>query len=135
MSRLRRKQNGFGLATIDISPLIDVVFILLIFFVITTTFTRQTGVEVNKPRARSSIDLKRDSLMIAITQEGAIHIHERQVDKLTLRNLLRKIISEKPNVSIIIMADKKSMAGTIIEVIDECNLAGAKNVSIASIKD
>ena len=135
MTSFRKKDRNLRLASIDISPLIDVVFILLIFFVITTTFTRQTGVDVNKPKASSSKDLRRDSLMIAITQEGTIHVHERQVDKLTLRNLLRKLVSRKPNLPIIIVADKKSMAGITVEVLDECNLAGARNVSLAAIKD
>ena len=65
---------------IEMGPLMDIVFILLIFFVVTSSFTRETGVDVTKPQAQSASQLEKENLLIAITREGTIHMNERQVD-------------------------------------------------------
>lgn len=134
MKSFRDRQEKMELASIDISPLIDVVFILLIFFVITTTFSRQTGVDINKPKAASSVELSSESLLIAVTREGTIHIHDRQVDINSLRNIIRTSIADNRELSVIITADRNSSTGKVIEVLDECKNAGVVNVSIASTK-
>ena len=75
LSRKSRRQ-----LTVDIAPLMDMVFILLIFFIVTSTFTRETGVDVSKPKAQSASEVKKESIMIAITRSGTIHVNERQVN-------------------------------------------------------
>ncbi len=120
---------------LDIGPLLDMVFILLIFFVVTTTFTRQTGVEVKKPKASSASRIKDKTVLIAITREGTVHIHEKQVDLPGLQNILKKEKLRRPNVRAVIIADRQSVSGRMVEVIDQCNLAGIGNVSIAAVKN
>ena len=79
----RRKQKDVG---IEMGPLMDIVFILLIFFVVTSSFTRETGVDVTKPQAQSASQLEKENLLIAITREGTIHMNERQVDLASLHH-------------------------------------------------
>ena len=125
----RKKQKDMG---IDMGPLMDIVFILLIFFVVTSSFTRETGVDVTKPPAQSASQLEKDNLLIAITREGTIHINERQVDLASLQDILKQSLAKTPDREAVIIADKGSETGVLVQVIDACNLSGVKKVSIAA---
>jgi len=115
------------------APLIDMVFILLIFFLVTTSFTRETGVEVNRPKAATAGELDRDTILIAITRQGHIFMHNRRISLSELGTLVREEVQKSGGTrSVVIIADKTSHTGTLIDVMDECNIAGAKKVSIAS---
>jgi biopolymer transport protein ExbD len=120
-------------ATIDIAPLLDMVFILLIFFVVTSTFTRETGVEVSKPQAQSASNLEKENILIAITRDGTIHIDERQVDLAGLSDVLKRILAKNPEREAVLIADKDAMTGKLVSVIDACTIAGVKKVSIAAL--
>ena len=117
---------------IDMGPLMDIVFILLIFFVVTSSFTRETGVDVTKPQAQSASQLEKENLLIAITREGTIHINERQVDLASLQDILKQSLAKTPDREAVIIADKGSETGVLVQVIDACNLSGIKKVSIAA---
>ena len=117
---------------IDMGPLMDIVFILLIFFVVTSSFTRETGVDVTKPQAQSASQLEKENLLIAITREGTIHINERQVDLASLQDILKQSLAKTPDREAVIIADKDSETGVLVQVIDACNLSGVKKVSIAA---
>lgn len=123
------------LAEINISPLIDMVFILLIFFIITTNFNRQTGVEVSKPKAQSAVYQGQKTILIGITREGTIHIFGRQVGIDRVKHIIARELEKQPDASIIIVADRQSLLGQAVAVMDQCALAGAKNVSIAADKE
>ena len=125
----RKKQKDMG---IDMGPLMDIVFILLIFFVVTSSFTRETGVDVTKPQAQSASQLEKENLLIAITREGTIHINERQVDLASLQDILKQSLAKTPDREAVIIADKGSETGVLVQVIDACNLSGIKKVSIAA---
>ena len=125
----RKKQKDMG---IDTGPLMDIVFILLIFFVVTSSFTRETGVDVTKPQAQSASQLEKENLLIAITREGTIHINERQVDLASLQDILKQSLAKTPDREAVIIADKGSETGVLLQVIDACNLSGVKKVSIAA---
>jgi len=120
-------------AAIDISPLMDMVFILLIFFVVTSTFTRETGVEVTKPQAQSASQLEKENILIAITREGTIHVNERQVDLAGLRDILADILVKNSDREAVLISDKAAMTGILVQVIDACNIAGVKKVSVAAL--
>jgi biopolymer transport protein ExbD len=120
-------------ANIDIGPLMDMVFILLIFFVVTSTFTRETGVEVTKPQAQTASQLEKENILIAITRDGSIHIDERQVDLAGLSDVLKGIIAKNPEREAVLIADKEAITGKLVSVIDACTLAGVKKVSIAAL--
>ena len=125
----RKKQKDMG---IDMGPLMDIMFILLIFFVVTSSFTRETGVDVTKPQAQSASQLEKENLLIAITREGTIHINERQVDLASLQDILKQSLAKTPDREAVIIADKGSETGVLVQVIDACNLSGVKKVSIAA---
>ena len=125
----RRKQKDVG---IEMGPLMDIVFILLIFFVVTSSFTRETGVDVTKPQAQSASQLEKENLLIAITREGTIHMNERQVDLASLQDILKQSLAKAPDREAVVIADKESEIGVLVQVIDMCNLAGVKKVSIAA---
>ena len=125
----RRKQKDVG---IEMGPLMDIVFILLIFFVVTSSFTRETGVDVTKPQAQSASQLEKENLLIAITREGTIHMNERQVDLASLHDILKHSLAKAPDREAVVIADKESETGVLVQVIDMCNLAGVKKVSIAA---
>ena len=122
-------------AEVNIGPLIDMVFILLIFFVITTNFNRQTGVDVTKPKAQSAISQGQKTLMIGITREGTIHVHGRQVHFDRLRTLVGTEVGKNPAMSVVIIADQDASVGKTVQVMDQCALAGAAKVSIAAEKE
>ena len=124
-----RKKKDMG---IEMGPLMDIVFILLIFFVGTSSFTRETGVDVTKPQAQTASQLEKENLLIAITREGTIHMNERQVDLASLQDILKQSLSKNPDREAVVIADKEAETGVLVQVIDMCNLAGVKKVSIAA---
>ena len=119
---------------INLSPLIDMVFLLLIFFIVTTVFIEETGVEVKKPKAASAETLEKKSILIAVTREGKIVYGGREIGLNGLRGLVSRLLGEQ-EVPVIILADEASRSGVVVDVIDECKLAGAKQVSIAAERE
>ena len=120
-------------AGVDISPLIDCVFILLIFFIVTTTFVEETGVEVDKPQAVSSVQLEKTSILLALTAKGEVIYGGREIGFSGVRELVKRML-QKEDVPVVIQVDAAADSGLLVRVIDEANLAGATKVSIASRK-
>ncbi|MCS6770615.1 MAG: biopolymer transporter ExbD [Kiritimatiellae bacterium] len=118
-------------ASIDISPLIDCIFILLLFFIVTTTFVEETGVEVDKPQAAASVKLEKNSILIAITAEGQIVYGGRDVGIGGVRPLVKRLL-EKEDMPVIIQTDQSVPSGLLVRVIDEAKLAGATRVNLAT---
>lgn len=118
---------------IDISPLIDCVFILLIFFIVTTTFVEETGVEVDKPQAASSVQLEKTSILIALTAKGEVVYGGREIGVSGVQPLVRREL-QKEDIPVIIQADAAVPSGLLVRIIDEAKLAGAQKVSLASVK-
>lgn len=119
---------------INISPLIDVVFILLIFFIVTTTFVDETGVEVSKPQAISAEQLQKESIMIAITDSGQIVYGSRNIGTAGVRPLVDRLLS-RGDLPVVILADRSVNVDLLVKVIDEAKLAGAVSVNIATSND
>ncbi|MCC3861499.1 ExbD/TolR family protein [Pseudemcibacter aquimaris] len=116
---------------INISPLIDIVFILLIFFIVTTVFFEETGVEVNKPQAISQQDLESKSIMIAITADGQVFYGGRNIGVVGVRNLVRRMSSREAQ-PVILQADAQVPTELLIKVLDEAKLGGASNVNVST---
>ena len=134
MKRVVLDSSESGGVSINMSPLIDCVFLLLIFFVVTTVFVEETGVEVQKPKAASAEDLEKYSMLIALTPEGNIVYGGRQVGLNSVRGIVAQQMKKK-EVPVIIIADTDAQAGPLVDLIDECKLAGAKLVSIAADRE
>ena len=118
---------------VDMSPLMDCVFILLIFFIVTTTFVEETGVEVDKPQAASSVQLEKTSILLALTEKGEVVYGGREIGIGGVQPLVKRML-QKEDVPVIIQADAASQSGLLVRVIDEAKLAGATKVSLASRK-
>lgn len=116
---------------INMSPLIDMVFILLIFFIVTTVFVEETGVEVNKPQASSAQDLEKNSILIAITANGKVIYGGREIGPTGVRSTVKRL-SQKDKMPVIIQADKTVTTELLIRVIDEAKLAGAQSVNVST---
>jgi biopolymer transport protein ExbD len=132
MSRFRSfKDNEGDSASIDVSPLMDCVFILLIFFIVTTTFVEETGVEVDKPQAASSVQLEKTSILLALTDKGQVVYGGREIGFGGIQPLVKRML-QKEDVPVIIQADSAAQSGLLVRVIDEAKLAGAIKVSISA---
>ncbi|MDP4624632.1 MAG: biopolymer transporter ExbD [Akkermansiaceae bacterium] len=134
MKRFRHTTSPETSVGIDISPLIDVVFLLLIFFIVTTVFVNETGIEISKPRAASSDDLDRQSILIAITSEGRVWQGGREIGMDGVRPVVAALIGETPDTPVIIRADASTPTQSTVSVIDSAKLAGATSVSLATEK-
>ncbi len=134
MGRFRESaSDDNGSAAIDMSPMIDCVFILLIFFIVTTTFVEETGVEVDKPQAASSLKLEKTSLLIAVTAGGQVIHGGREIGVGGVQQLVRRLL-QKEEVPVIIQADTVVQSGLLMRVIDEAKLGGAAKVSVATAR-
>lgn len=136
MGRFREALNdddGDG-AGIDMSPLIDCVFILLIFFIVTTTFVDETGVEVDKPQATSSAQLEKNSILLALTNKGEVVYDKRDIGIGSVRATVRRLLQKDDAVPVVIQADENAPTGLLVRVIDEAKLGGAQKVSLATKK-
>jgi len=131
MGRFSRSTEEAEDMAIDISPLLDCVFILLIFFIVTTTFVEETGVEVDKPQAASAVQLEKQSILIALTDEGDVVYGGREIGISGVQPLVKRILQTE-EVPVIIQADAASDSGLLVRIIDEAKLAGAVKVSVAT---
>jgi len=132
MRRFRHATRMETASTIDISPLIDVVFLLLIFFIVTTVFVQETGVEISKPRAASSQDLDKQAILLAVTTEGRVWHGGREIGAEGVRTVVAALLEEAPDTPVIIRADANAATEATVRVIDAAKLGGAASVSLAT---
>ena len=116
---------------INITPMLDVVFIMLIFFIVTATFIKEAGIEVNRPDAQTAVKQEKANILIAIGPNNDIWIDRRQVDIRSVRPNIERLHAENPQGSVVIQADKESKTETLIEVMDASRQAGVYNISLA----
>lgn len=117
---------------INVIPLIDVMFFLVLFFVATSSFIRETGVDVNRPTARSAVAQDKANIIVSVTKNGEIWIDRRKVDIRALRANVERMYAENPGSSVIIAADEEAQTGRLVATLDEARLAGVQNVAIAT---
>jgi biopolymer transport protein ExbD len=117
---------------VDLTPMLDVVFIMLIFFIVTSTFVKESGVDVTRPSAETAVPTDASSIQIGITGNNQIYFDKRLVDKRAVRANIEKGLAESPGAAVIIIADALSNTETLIEVMDQSRLAGAENISVAT---
>ncbi|WP_339726107.1 biopolymer transporter ExbD [uncultured Paraglaciecola sp.] len=119
-------------AEIDMTPMLDIVFIMLIFFIVTTVFVKEAGVNVNKPNGSLAVMPKNANIFIGITEDGDVWIDKRKVETDLVRSNLERLMAEQPSDVIIIQADKEAEHGVVIEVMDQIKAAGIDRISIAT---
>lgn len=134
MRRSRHSLSNEVHESIDLSPLIDIVFLLLIFFIVTTVFVKETGVEVSAPKAASSEKLASESILIAITAEGKVWHGGREIGQDGVKAVVSAILQVNAESPVVIRADAATPTQATVSVIDAAKLAGARSVSLASEK-
>ncbi|MEI5638000.1 MULTISPECIES: ExbD/TolR family protein [unclassified Pseudoalteromonas] len=117
---------------INMTPMLDVVFIMLIFFIVTASFVKEAGIDVNRPEAATAVKKQRANILVAISDSGEIWINKRQVDIRAVQANIERLKAENPQGSVVIQADKKATTDTLIKVMDASRAAGAFDVSIAA---
>ncbi len=130
---MRRKHHGTAEeADIDMTPMLDIVFIMLIFFIVTTSFVKETGIDVSRPNANTAERKERGNILIAIKPNGDVWIAKRKVELRAVRANVERLHAENPEGTVVIIADKEAQTGTLVEVMDQVRLAGVYSVSIAA---
>ncbi|KGJ92467.1 ExbD/TolR family protein [Thalassotalea sp. ND16A] len=117
---------------INMTPMLDVVFILLIFFIVTASFVKESGIEVNRPEAATAVKKERANILVAISDKGDIWINKRRIDVRAVQANIERLKAENPQGTVVIQADKKSTTEVLIKVMDSARAAGVFDVSIAA---
>jgi len=117
---------------VNLTPMLDVVFIMLIFFIVTASFVKEAGIDINRPNAATAERKEQGNILVAITENGQIWIDRRQIDPRALRANIERMHAENPNGAVIIQADEESKNKLLVQVMDAARLAGVANVSIAA---
>lgn len=129
---LASRKHKKGAVELNIAPLIDMVFILLIFFLVTTSFVKETGIDVNRPTASTATAQSKATILIAVDNQNRIFMDHREIDIRAVRANTERALAENPDGSVVVVADRQSDTGVAIQVMDGCRLAGASSVSLAA---
>lgn len=119
-------------ATIDMTPMLDIVFIMLIFFIVTTSFVKEAGINVNRPQASQATTKKNANIFIAINGNGDVWMDKRQVDVERVSANIERMLAEQPTDNVVIQADKEAKNGVVVRVMDQVKAAGIDKISLAA---
>ena len=128
----RRRIRKTTESEVNLTPMLDVVFIMLIFFIVTASFVKEAGIDISRPSAATAVRKERGNILVAITADNQIWIDRRQVDPRALRANIERMHAENPQGTGVIQADEKSENGLLVKVMDAARLAGVSNISIAA---
>jgi len=120
---------------IDLTPMLDVVFIMLIFFIVTASFIKESGIDLNRPNSVYPGFADSDSILIAISENNEIWMEGRQVDPRAVRPNIERMLTEKRDATVVIQADKRSSNKTLVHVMDASRLVGIYNIAIIADRD
>ena len=132
--RLGRRHSKQDEAQVDLTSMLDIVFIMLIFFIVTSSFVRESGVEVNRPTASNVVSQKEAGIFVAITSSNDIYIDKRMVDVERVQATLEHLLLDKPDASLVIQADEHAYSGTVVKVMDAAKGAGVQSIALAAEK-
>jgi len=119
-------------AEINITPMLDIVFIMLIFFIVTTSFTKETGAAITKPVAEQAIALRNGTILIGVRSNDDIWMNKRLIELREVRSMVEQAKAENPKGSVVIVADKDSRIGTVTLVMDQVKMAGIEGIAISA---
>ena len=128
----RRRTREAEESAVDLTPMLDIVFIMLIFFIVTASFVKEAGVDVQRPGASTAQSKARASIFVAITENNEIWVDKRQVDVRAVGANIERLLAENPQGSVVIQADKNSKSGLVVQVMDAARMVGVESVSIAA---
>ncbi|AXH14025.1 ExbD/TolR family protein [Malaciobacter mytili] len=134
MRRFSHKNNKEE-TEINLTPMLDVVFIMLIFFIVTTSFVKEAGIDVNRPSAKTSQQKSNANILIAIKNNDEIWIDKRMVDLRAVRSNIERLKASNSQNSVVVQSDKDAKTGVLVKVMDQVRLAGITNISISTLKN
>jgi len=117
---------------INITPMLDIVFIMLIFFIVTTSFVKETGIDPERPIAETTGLVEKGNILVGLNQQGKVWMQKRQVDLKEVRALVESSLSESPGSSAVIIADTRAPTGVMIDLMDQIRLGGVQNISVSA---
>jgi len=129
---MARKHAHVEEAEINITPMLDIVFIMLIFFIVTTSFTKETGAVIVKPQAEQAIALRNGTILIGVKPNDDIWMAKREIELREVRQMVERAKAENPEGSVVIIADRGSRIGTVTQVMDQVRLAGVEGIAISA---
>ena len=130
---MRRRQNRRkSESEVNLTPMLDVVFIMLIFFIVTASFVKESGIEISRPGASTAVRKEKGNILIAISANDQIWMNRRQVDPRALRANIERAHAENPQGAVVIQADKEAKTGLLVQVMDAARSAGVKEISLAA---
>tara|TARA_R110001592_G_scaffold304802_1_gene577281 strand:+ start:2971 stop:3378 length:408 start_codon:yes stop_codon:yes gene_type:complete len=129
---MRYRNQSEEEAQIDISPLIDMVFILLIFFMVTTTFVKDMQLDLDRPSAASGVAASTKAIRVFIDNQGDVYVDNQQVRIYSLQSKLRDMLRVSTNKSVLVVTDENVPAKTVLRVVDQSKLSGATDVGVAT---
>ena len=132
MRRMLSSDNAEQEAAVDITPMLDVVFIMLIFFIVTATFVKESGIDVNRPQAATAVVKEKANILVAIDAHNKIWINRREVDVRSVRANIERLHAENPKGTVVIQADKDSRNELLVQVMDASRLAGVYEIALAA---
>ena len=119
-------------AEINITPMLDIVFIMLIFFIVTTSFTKETGAAIVKPMAERAVSLRNGTILIGIKSNDDIWMNKRLIELREVRSMVESAKAENPKGSVVIVADQRSRIGIVAQVMDQVRMAGVQGIAISA---
>ncbi|GAL07598.1 ExbD/TolR family protein [Photobacterium aphoticum] len=119
-------------AAIDMTPMLDIVFIMLIFFIVTTSFVKEAGIDVNRPSANTAQTVKKGNIMVAVGASGDVWVDKRRVEVDAVRANIERLRAESPDGAVVIQADEEAKSGVVVKVMDQIRMAGVQSISIAA---
>lgn len=119
-------------AGIDLTPMLDIVFIMLIFFIVTSSFIKEAGITVQTPSADTAENQPRGNILIAVDANGEIWIDRQQVDIRSVRAAVERMRVDQPDSSVVVQADRDARSGLVIRIMDQVRLAGVADVALAA---
>ncbi len=128
----RKSRGQVEEAQIDMTPMLDVTFIMLIFFITTSSFVKEAGVQVIAPTAALATAKPEANVFVGVTAENQVYIDKRNVEPGAVRQAIESIKAETPIGAVVIQADKRSKTGTVVQVLDQVKMAGIENVSVSA---
>ena len=128
-------RGGNEKVDINMGPLVDMVFLLLIFFVVTTSFVKETGIDVQRSTAATAEVKDRGNIMLGVSAEGEVYFEGKRIDVRSVRAHVERALAEDPESGVVVVADKNSTTGVVVQAMDQCRLAGAKSVSLAARRE
>ncbi|TKB58576.1 ExbD/TolR family protein [Ferrimonas aestuarii] len=131
MARKKHASAADG-AEVDMTPMLDIVFIMLIFFIVTTSFVKESGIDVNRPKAQQASKKPSANIFIGINEAGLVYMENREVDIQRVRANVERMLAESPEASVMIQADKAAKHGIVVKVMDQVKAAGINTISVAA---